>query len=429
MAESDDPLSELHKLKTANQAVSAISFVVLAVPLLLIAFYNDTKFARERFVLATLIAALLLNIFLAMESFDIKGVDALLHGEGSTIAGQEWCGYLGFEIFTQWLVQFELSLVIYYTFYSIATLETFPLKTEIILQSIALLASVAIGTTFGATCHVHCRRDALGECVAPLFYSAYGRDFFMLIPAYVFYKLARAQRSQQIKINQAKQSLTRSGDMSKADKARNKQLLNHYRTTIRTVYKPLRFYPIFFAFILGADIATYSIYPGRQFHEAGAFMRFMQRIPAVHLVWCICVCIGSSLIYFAFKDNREHLSRRQLRRRFRTLMRGRGVGFKHESDYERIEYSVAGTASAPSSTGDEDDINYDGIDDSDSDDAYEDASSFAMRRATGYVPPKLPEDTVPSTASTSADDANQHGLTSPRRVEREVADAMDESES
>ena len=119
-------------LTHASQAISAISLLVLAVPLVVIAIYQDVKFARERFVLATLVAAMLLNIYLALESFHVRGADALSQTSSQhTLDNVHWCGYLGFEVFTQWLVQFELTLVIYYTFYSVQTLSKFPLRSEV----------------------------------------------------------------------------------------------------------------------------------------------------------------------------------------------------------------------------------------------------------------------------------------------------------
>jgi hypothetical protein len=131
MATNCDGTPHVALTQTA-QAISAISLVVLAVPLVVIVVYQDVKFARERFVLATLIAALLLNLYLALESFHVRGADALSQSSAQlTLDNHRWCSYLGFEVFTQWLVQFELTLVIYYTFFSVQTLGKFPARSEV----------------------------------------------------------------------------------------------------------------------------------------------------------------------------------------------------------------------------------------------------------------------------------------------------------
>ncbi|EDQ86229.1 uncharacterized protein MONBRDRAFT_28466 [Monosiga brevicollis MX1] len=302
------------------QICGSIGIVLTAInllPMLVIVSYRMWMFARERFVLVTLFYALGISCYMIVESFPTASTGALV--QASNTNSLSWCIFLATgQFFINGFI-LELTCILSYTFYSINTLSNFPIKFEVFMHTASAVIALSMAIVSGWWCSNHCKTEHPGSCLYPILTA-----------------------TKHARIRTAQTELIECKALSRTEKSRHEQLLTMYKATIKSVYSPLKFYPLLFLSVLISDVVMLSLLPPAGLHDDEAVGHFHKRTPIIHLLWIVGVGSGSFVLFFSQKEHRERLNvRRLLQRcygkRVRVAKRHNYIVYENPDDSEDDE--------------------------------------------------------------------------------------------
>eukprot|EP00049_Salpingoeca_infusionum_P013114 m.245170 g.245170 ORF g.245170 m.245170 type:complete len:586 (-) comp15360_c4_seq3:356-2113(-) len=402
--------SSARRAAIAELCVTLVVGVLATIPVVSMIRCKDYKFTKGRFTLVLGSASLLGTLLWVGHAISYVHTP---NPEFDFNTG--YCVWFGAQEAIAWFLFAGLTCVIWYSLYSINTLQSLPRRLEMGLHFTCISTFIII--LFYS--YSYCSR--LSPISTPAFlshfvYSGFARDLFALLPLALYYRILRRVAQQRAVFYDEYMSADEYQTMSKPQKERYRTMMRVYYDILKNVWKPLRFYPLIIIPFLLADLLKVALVTQTKDEDYTTFKRFTNNRHMFHILWCIFYGAAVFVAFMAEPDNRKRFTASHVRSQFSRSSRRKRKGKVNfaKTLYTYREYDPDAPCGNPDndasacSNGSETDMSYA-------------MGAVAPQQPSGYIPPR-PVNTfvrMDSSASASATAApsplsSQHTGSTPR---------------